>query len=111
MNTTDPHITDIVTVRLTRGQQTDLRHLINDKRDALFDRLRMQAELKAEARVEALRESLRFWDAVDTAIRDAQSCAVPAVSADGAGDGYLYHEDNAAALYLRNKAQGITPSS
>ncbi len=58
---------------LTDAQASRLRDIVNDKQDALFDKLTVQVKAQREDRAAALRESLAFWDKIDVAIRDSQS--------------------------------------
>jgi hypothetical protein len=61
------------TITLTDGQASRLRDIVNDKQDALFEKLRVASQGANVTRADALRESLRFWDEIDRAIRDAQT--------------------------------------
>lgn len=63
------------TIKLTDAQAARLRDLVNDKQDALFEKLTVVVKLEfsqvRENRANGLRNSLKFWDVIDRAIRDA----------------------------------------
>lgn len=72
-------------INLTAGQLSSLRELVNTKQDALFDKLQAHeagadqgAHRPVGERGRALRESLRYWDEIDRAIRDAHGIAFDA---------------------------------
>ncbi len=60
------------TIVLTDLQAARLRDIVNDKQDALFDKLQTAVSAKNEGRAAGLRESLQFWDFIDRAVRDAK---------------------------------------
>ncbi len=61
------------TIVLTDLQAARLRDIVNEKQDALFDKLQAAVAAKNDGRSAGLRESLQFWDFVDCALRDAKS--------------------------------------
>ncbi len=70
------------TIQLTDTQAARVRDLVNDKQDALFDKLSALPDtLKHGARGDGLRGSLRFWDSIDLAVRDSDSKAADELSA------------------------------
>jgi hypothetical protein len=59
---------------LSRHQLNRLRDIVGDKQDALFEKLdRLVATDPKSPRCESLRESLKFWDEIDRALRDTQT--------------------------------------
>lgn len=56
---------------LDAGKMSRLRDIVNDKADALFSKLQAAEDEGNKARAEGLRDSLKLWNEIDEAIRDA----------------------------------------
>jgi len=72
-----------VTIQLSAGELARLADVVNDKQDVMFERLQAVVALEARAtepsdrkaaqgRAEGLRETLRFWAAVEREIKAAK---------------------------------------
>lgn len=83
------------TIVLTDGQASRLRDMVNDKQDALFAKLQTAVADKNDGRAEGLRQSLRFWDAIDIAIRDARGH-------DDASSMPKFHEEDCSGVFDGN---------
>lgn len=64
-----------IPICLNAGQLARLRDLVNENQDRLFDKLQLNVKEGREARAEGLRESLKFWDAIDAALRETHAFA------------------------------------
>lgn len=94
-------------LRLEHSKMSRLRDLVNDKADDLFSKLTRAESVKNAARVEGLTASLKFWDEIDRALRDAQPgpvASVPSPLCNAANDllaalnGLLKHFDGAQSV-------------
>lgn len=75
-----------IPVCLSAGQLSRLRDLVNDNQDRLFEKLGVNVKEGREARANGIRESLKFWDAIDVALRDAHGFALDVEQANQIGE-------------------------
>ncbi len=95
-------------ISLSLPHVSRLRELVNERQDALFDKLtRAVADKASDGRQEGLRDSLKFWSAIDNALKNAVT--IDDTNAQTSGPLMSYGEAQELAAFLAARRDNPSP--